>query len=117
MVTIRLRKENLVEMKNIIFLGLIIVSFVLVGCAADKTEESSIPQNTIMPQTPDVSQGEALVSSRCAECHDLIRVTSARYDQDGWEKTIERMITKGAQLSAEEKILVLNYLTITFPKE
>ncbi len=98
-------------MKYYIFFGLLAFILVLVGCTAFQTETPAIPP------TPDCSQGEALVSCRCIECHDLIRVTSASYDQDGWEKTVTRMISMGAQLSKEEKTLVVNYLTISFPKE
>lgn len=55
--------------------------------------------------------GQALVSERCTVCHDLARVDEAAYDDVGWEATVDRMITKGAKLTEDEKVAVIEYLS------
>ena len=96
-------------------LVLLIIAFILivifVGCGPKET-----PAPTATP-TEKVHEGKALVASRCIGCHDISRVTNAAYDREGWEKTVERMVLSGAKLNDEQKALVIDYLTITYPKE
>jgi len=54
--------------------------------------------------------GKAIVENACAKCHGLSRVNSAKKDIAGWEKTVDRMIKKGANVKPEEKDAVLKYL-------
>ncbi len=90
---------------------IIMTALVLASCGPAAT-----PEPTLIP-TPDVQEGKALAASRCTGCHDLNRITNASYDRAGWEKTVERMVLSGAQLDSQQKGLVVDYLTVTFPKE
>lgn len=54
--------------------------------------------------------GETLLSERCTACHGLERITSAKQDADGWKATVDRMISKGAVLTAEEAQVLVEYL-------
>lgn len=57
--------------------------------------------------------GEALVNERCVQCHDLVRVNrvKATKDRAGWERTVDRMISKReGLLNVEERAAVLEYL-------
>jgi hypothetical protein len=60
-------------------------------------------------ETSTTLDGQALVQERCVSCHDLGRV-----EQVG--KTVERMVSKGANLSAEEQERVIEYLAEEYPK-
>lgn len=63
--------------------------------------------------TQAAPSGEALVKERCAQCHDLVRVNRVKASKDaaGWERTVDRMISKrDGLLNAEERAAVLEYL-------
>lgn len=73
-------------------------ALVLVGCT---------PQGS----SPDASSaGAAVVQRRCAVCHTLERVESAKKDEAAWNATIDRMRAKGAVVSAEEQTQIIEYL-------
>jgi mono/diheme cytochrome c family protein len=60
--------------------------------------------------------GDALVSERCTVCHTRDRIdakVASGADLAAWTTTVDRMIGKGAQLSADERQAVLDYLTST----
>jgi cytochrome c5 len=54
--------------------------------------------------------GQTLLQERCTVCHNLNRVDSASYDRAGWEASVDRMIARGAQLSEEERAILIDYL-------
>lgn len=54
--------------------------------------------------------GEELVATRCHACHDTARIDAAVYDKAGWERTIGRMVGKGAKVSDAEKAVMVEYL-------
>jgi thiosulfate/3-mercaptopyruvate sulfurtransferase len=57
------------------------------------------------------SDGEKLVKERCTVCHSLDRVDKAKKDKAGWEKTVNQMIGKGAELNDAERQAVIDYLS------
>jgi mono/diheme cytochrome c family protein len=67
-------------------------------------------------QSPEVTgedkvmDGESLLAARCAVCHPADRPRQARKTRGQWEETVTRMIDKGAQLSAPEKCVLIDYL-------
>ena len=54
--------------------------------------------------------GKEVLESRCGDCHGLDRVTSKTKDRAGWQSTVNRMISKGANLNADEKAALIDYL-------
>lgn len=54
--------------------------------------------------------GETLLEERCSECHSLTRVTNQEMTRAEWEQTVTRMVEMGAQLSDEEKTVLVDYL-------
>jgi hypothetical protein len=62
---------------------------------------------------PAVAQtdAKALMEKECSKCHNLKRVNKADKDAAGWEKTVDRMIKKGAAIKPEEKDDVIKYLS------
>ncbi len=55
---------------------------------------------------------EKLLSERCgATCHNLDRVTSAKKTEAEWRTTVDRMIAKGAKLTAEEAAALVRFLS------
>jgi hypothetical protein len=53
---------------------------------------------------------KSLVDNECSKCHNLKRVYSANKKAGEWEKTVDRMIKKGAKIKPEEKDAVIKYL-------
>jgi hypothetical protein len=52
-----------------------------------------------------------LVYSRCTKCHAASRWESRKETQEGWARIVNRMSMYGAQLSDEEGMLIIGYLT------
>jgi hypothetical protein len=68
---------------------------------------------TSSDNTGSTLDGQALVAERCTTCHNAIRIDLAQNDEAGWTATVDRMISYGAQLNADERAAVIAYLTET----
>jgi ribosomal protein L17 len=54
------------------------------------------------------------MNDRCTVCHTTDRITSAHKTADEWKTTVERMITRGAQLDTAEKQTLVDYLAANY---
>ena len=104
---------------QISFLSMLVVlllgTLVLVSCGGDQTEivSPTSEQEQIAPLTLN---GQSLVEERCTRCHDLARVTNTQKTEEEWQATVERMVSKGADLSPAEQEAVIKYLAEMYPK-
>jgi len=64
---------------------------------------------------PDASGKEA-VKKICATCHEIETVIAARRTRIGWERSVDDMITRGAEGSDEDMAAIVEYLTTYFGK-
>jgi cytochrome c5 len=65
-------------------------------------------QRADLPAGPD----RDLVSSACQACHDLSMVVAATgLTREGWDGTIEEMISYGMRVDKEDRAKILNYLS------
>ncbi|BBD08347.1 hypothetical protein [Desulfovibrio ferrophilus] len=64
--------------------------------------------------TSSDAKASALVMERCILCHDTRRICESlgRKGKDGWDKTVTRMIGKGAPVGPEQKQLIVDWLWI-----
>jgi hypothetical protein len=53
---------------------------------------------------------KATVDMACAKCHNTARVYQASKDVAAWNKTLEKMMAKGAAVKPNEKESVLRFL-------
>lgn len=53
---------------------------------------------------------EALIIEKVAGNHDVERIFNAVKTREEWEETLDRMIGYGAQISEEEKQIIIDYL-------
>jgi len=62
--------------------------------------------------TPGFSapDGKTVMEARCGDCHGLEKITSKTKGRAAWQTTVNRMISKGASLNAEEKAALIDYL-------
>jgi cytochrome c5 len=54
--------------------------------------------------------GARLLEERCSVCHKTEIPKNARKSRAEWDKTVSRMIARGAKLSPEEKKILVRYL-------
>jgi cytochrome c5 len=77
-------------------------------------EPTEAPQPTEPPASAD---GETLLQDRCTACHGLERITRASKTGEEWGVTVDRMIGNGAELNAEERDVLIDYLTEMYGAE
>ena len=86
---------------NLLFLiFLMLMGFVIAACS---TDSSALPE------------GQSVLENQCVDCHNLSRIRSASKTRDEWSRTIDRMIALGAELTSEERDVLLDYLEATYP--
>lgn len=68
----------------------------------------------VTPTVNTVPDGAKLLDGRCSSCHGADKPKQARKTLDQWDKTVSRMIDKGARLTESEKAVLLEYLGKTY---
>lgn len=59
-------------------------------------------------------KAEALVIARCSVCHSADLITQQRLPPARWEATVEKMKHWGAEISQEEAVLLVRYLSARY---
>ncbi len=98
--------------KTSIFVGLVLLTLALFISACS----SSTPSSTTAPASTASQEGTTLVQERCTVCHTLSRVESQRLTAAEWGALVDQMIGRGAQLTPDEKTIVVNYLAANYGK-
>ena len=81
-------------------MGGLALGAVVLGGARDARAQEAIPQ----------TEGWVLVVSRCVICHSVEIAVQQRQGPIGWGVIIDRMVTYGMPLSAEERQALIVYL-------
>ena len=71
---------------------------------------SSVQVSVVFAQ-PD---GASLLEERCSVCHPSSRPKSKKKTPEQWETTVNRMMGKGAKLTEQEKVVLLDFLSKTY---
>ena len=80
--------------------GVLGVTVAMLGAAA--------AQRADLPAGPD----RDVVSRACQACHDLNMVVAATgLSREGWNATIDEMVSYGMRVSAEDRAKILDYLS------
>jgi len=61
--------------------------------------------------------GESLLQTRCTVCHSLDVVTRKTESLDEWRGIVANMVSRGANLSAVEQSVLVDYLATTYPDD
>jgi len=87
------------------------------GSFSEWSNVADLPVETGAPALPEVTPSPSpqldarmLIQQRCTSCHNRTRIDKARKDRAGWEKTVDRMIKKGATLNTRERDAVIDHL-------
>ena len=67
-------------------------------------------------QLPD-GAGKPETEKICSQCHDLARSISLHQDRAGWQTTMDKMATLGAQGSEKDFKAVVDYLAKNYPAD
>jgi competence ComEA-like helix-hairpin-helix protein len=62
-------------------------------------------------QQPAVDRGQEIVVTVCSTCHSSQLVTASRRTRQQWQQTVKQMIDRGAPVSSEQFLAVVNYLS------
>lgn len=119
-----------------ILLGLAVVAAV-VACGAPEPAPAQVEQPAATPaaaaRAPDSAlaavlqageqqtlarlpsgAGREVVSKSCLTCHDAAIIEMQRKNRERWSRSVRRMVDWGAQLSAEQEDVVVDYLVEHF---
>jgi competence protein ComEA len=70
----------------------------------------------VAAQTLPDGEGKPLVEKICSSCHGLDTALADGQSEQSWRKTVDTMISRGAEGSDEEFALVVKYLAKNFPE-
>jgi len=101
-------------MKKIYLVMLLIViigAISLSGCANNSLSTPIQPTAAgVSTTSPDDVKMEALISEKLQNHHSSDRIYSARKTREEWNTTLDRMISYGAKISADEKQQIIDWL-------
>jgi len=75
------------------------------------------------PQKPEEKlpdgEGRKILVASCSVCHEVSEVTkfAGTYGRDEWRDLVKSMIVYGAQVTAEEEDILVDYLDTHFGKD
>ncbi len=107
-------KARTIAILTIILTLMLLVSACSSGSSSTTTAPSSNP--TAPSNNTTVLDGAALFQERCSVCHELTRATDKQLTAAEWKAIVDRMISKGAKLTADEGALVVDYLAENYGK-
>ena len=58
--------------------------------------------------------GKKILEDKCTLCHGLDQVTENHMSKEDWGNEVDSMIAMGAELTAEEKMTLIEYLAKNF---
>ena len=58
--------------------------------------------------------GKEVVARVCSECHGTDNIRKKRLSEDDWGTTVSQMVDEGAQVSGDDVMVIVEYLTQNF---
>lgn len=107
-------KKDLTKILTIVILAafFLVMAVALAACQSDTPQPTQAqPEATTPPAETTLVDGAALLDERCSICHSTSRVTAETNTSDGWDAVVTEMIGKGAELTEDEKAVLVEYLT------
>lgn len=99
----------------LLVVALVVGTLILGACAqGSPTPAASSPTQQPAGPTAAADSAELLLQQRCVDCHSLDRITSASKTAAEWERAVQRMMAKGARLSAAESAALVEYLAANY---
>jgi hypothetical protein len=100
----------------LLFILLILtISLILSSCNTSSPSSTGSTSSDTTSTLSESLDGTALMQERCSSCHTTGRITSKSATLDEWTATVDRMISKGAQLDSVERDTLIQFLAQTYP--
>ena len=91
---------------------LLVFGVCLMLAACSSTTEPTSSSST--PDTATLQQGKTLLEERCASCHTIEKTTRRTGSAAEWDNIVTDMIKRGANLTEDEKTVLVQYLAATY---
>lgn len=78
-----------------------------VSTGGSTTEDTVAPSSNSQPATIDAM---VLIQEKLQNHHGVDRILNAKHTREEWNATLDRMIRYGANISEDEKKIIINYL-------
>ncbi|HEY2358790.1 MAG TPA: cytochrome c [Phenylobacterium sp.] len=79
-------------------------------CLALSGPASAQPPEGLLPDSP----GKDVVVRVCTSCHEAAQFAYAHHTPDEWDNEISKMLSAGAEMTAEEQVAISAYLSKNF---
>lgn len=89
---------------------ILILSAPLACNSGTKPSAQDQPAAAVTSKINTALDGVTLLDERCSTCHGANRAKQTRKTIDQWDKTVSRMMGKGARLTEVEKAVLMDYL-------
>lgn len=76
----------------------------------EAVEEETEDMETEEMEASEKSEAEILIDERCSQCHSASKVYAESYSEEEWVEVFDHMIEKGANVTEEEKSLMIDWL-------
>lgn len=83
----------------------------VVGALVAKSNMGDRKATLVVTRETPLQDGDSLINSRCARCHNVELLKRTKQTRTEWENTLAQMENMGVNLSADEKIVLIEYLT------
>lgn len=94
-----------------LWISLLLVTLVVfIAACGQQTASPTQNDTTTVENTSTEVDVEALIVERCSRCHTPDRAFNANYDEQGWSDVIDKMIQYGADVSDDEKAMMIDWL-------
>jgi hypothetical protein len=99
----------------VILLVLILGTLFLAGCSNNSPSAGNPPTAAGVAATSagtstEDAKMEALVREKLQDHHSIDRIFNAQHTREEWNSTLDRMISYGAKISADEKQQIIDWL-------
>jgi hypothetical protein len=91
--------------------SLVIILAVAIGALVMRTNPDIQDTPLTVTQESPLQDGGLLLSGRCARCHTVELIKQSKQTRAEWENTLAKMQKMGAALNADEKTVLVDYLT------
>lgn len=98
---------------------ILLLGTAMAGAQSSSRQEPAQQQ----PQKPEEKlpegEGRTILVAACSGCHDVSEVTKfdGTYGRDEWRDLVKSMVVYGAQVTADEEDILVDYLDTHFGKE
>ena len=103
------RRESVQDRKAVMAVTTLIVFLLVVPLLAP------VQQPEANVNSPAAGNGEELVRTLCASCHSLERAVPGGRTREEWERTVQDMVSRGAQILSADAETIINYLAEQYP--